>query len=85
MIENNFITSNILVSPSNGNISNSPIKLIKIDPFPSNTEDKWKKTQLRTDSHGRYFHSEITGTGTNYASYIIISPLMVNGAEIKKD
>lgn len=85
MIENDFTNTGISINPSNGAITKNTLKLKKVDPFPVTDEVKWQKTQLRFDSVWRYIHSETTGTGTQFASYIIVSPLTVNGTEVKKD
>ena len=85
MIENNFTATGITIDSSSGSITQNTIKLIKVDPFPTTESIKWEKTQLRIDTMWRYFHSETTGTGTQFASYIIVSPLGINGTEVKKD
>lgn len=85
MIENDFTNTGITINPANGAIIKNTLKLIKIDPFLTTDETKWQKTQLRFDSSWRYIHSENTGTGTQFASYIIVSPLTVKGAEVQKD
>jgi prepilin-type N-terminal cleavage/methylation domain-containing protein len=94
-IENDFTASGITFDPiaNNGTIAKSPIKLTKIDTNTAFTTDaeKWSKTQLIFDDHGRYIHTgSSTGTGTNFASYIIVSPLGYTGSlgaftEVKKD
>lgn len=50
LIENDFTTSNISIDSSNGHITHYPIKLTKIDPFPTTDEAKWQKTQIHLDS-----------------------------------
>ncbi len=85
IIENDFSTSSVSVDSLNGRINKNTIKLVKIDPFVGDDTFKWQKTQLRLDDKWRYIHSETTGTPTQFASYIIVSPLTVNGIEIKKD
>jgi hypothetical protein len=40
----------------------------------STLEEKFEKTRLFLDSQARYTHST-TSTGTNFASYIILSPI----------
>lgn len=49
MIENNYATASIVIDPSGGTISNSPIKLTRVDTVPIAESDKWTKTQLRVD------------------------------------
>ena len=87
-IENNFWNEFVQINNTNGSIEKSPLKLIKIDTTTSFTtdEEKWNKTRLLYDTAWRYIHSGlgITGTGTQFAAYIIISPLIVNGIEVKK-
>ena len=85
MIENNFSTNAISIDWSNWNINTNTVKLTKIDPFPTTDQAKWQKTQVRFDNLWRFIHSETTGTPTQFASYIIVSPLTVNGTEVKKD
>ncbi len=87
LIENNFTSTGLVFDSSrtDGTIAKSPISLKKIDPFPTTDAAKWQKTQVRIDSRWRYFHSETIGTPTQFASYIIISPLTVAGTEVKKD
>lgn len=85
MIENNFVDSSIVINPKNGIINSSPVKITKIDTLPTTDDEKWNKTQLHTDSHGRYIHSLSDGTPTQFASYLLISPLTVNSVEVKKD
>ncbi len=85
LIENDVNTPKTIINPTNGIIDKSPIKLIKVDSLPNNDEEKWGKTQLRMDMYWRYTHSETSGTGTQYGSYLIISPLSVGRVEIKKD
>ncbi len=91
-IENWFDTGNTLIDSTNGNITKSPIKLLKIDPTISFATDleKWNKTQLILDDHGRYIHiGSTTGAPTQFASYIIVSPLGYSGStwftEVRKD
>jgi prepilin-type N-terminal cleavage/methylation domain-containing protein len=88
IIENNYATTSIVIDPNSGTISNSPVKMRKLDIFPLSDADKWSVAQLRMDSQGRYIHSETTGTLTQYASYIVVSPLGYTGStgftEIRK-
>jgi hypothetical protein len=85
MIENDFSTSGSNIDNSNWSISKSPIKLTRMDPFPITDEAKWNITQLRTDNKWRYIHHLTTGNKTKFASYIIVSPLSVNGSEVTKN
>lgn len=85
MIENDFSSSDVSIDPTNGKINKNTIKLVKLDPFPSDINLRWEKTQLRLDEKWRYIHSETTGKPTQFASYIIISPLTINGIDVKKD
>ena len=93
-IENDFTTSGIIFDTmtADGTIAKSPIKLTKIDTntaFATDSE-KWNKTQLISDTQWRYIHTgSLGGTGTTFASYIIVSPLGYTGStgftEVKKD
>ncbi|MBX9809111.1 prepilin-type N-terminal cleavage/methylation domain-containing protein [Candidatus Gracilibacteria bacterium] len=85
MIENNFSEAGIVIDPSTGYIAKNNIKIIKIDSMPISLEDRWNKTQLRVDDYGRYVHSELQGKNTEYASYLVVSPLVVDGIEVKKN
>lgn len=51
LIENDFSTPKTIIDPTNGIINKGPVKLIKIDTLSSINEEKWKKTQLHTDSY----------------------------------
>ncbi len=93
-IENDFTTSGIVFDTmtADGTIAKSPIKLTKIDTISGFTTDseKWNATQLIFDAAWRYIHTgSTTGTGTVFASYIIVSPLGYTGStgftEVKKD
>lgn len=80
IVENNFETSTLDVANKQ-----VPITIKKIDePFPTKIEERFEKTQLFLDDQGRYTH-EVTASGTQYASYLIVSPLTVDGDEIKKN
>ena len=85
MIENELNSSNNSIDPTNGRIHSNTVKLVKLDPFPNDINLRWQKTQLRLDDKWRYIHSETSGTPTQFASYIIISPLTINGIEVKKN
>lgn len=75
LIENDYTSSGTIYSTSDGNITNSPIKISSLSFFPGDTlETKFNTSQLYLDSLGRYTHSD-TGSGTLYASYMIVSPL----------
>lgn len=84
IIEDDFTTKNTTINTSNGNIDASPVFLkditLNYSPDPA---IEFSRTQLNLDNNGRYTHR--TGTGTNYASYIIITPLWFdnNGNYIK--
>ena len=92
-IENSFTTTGITFDniTNNGTIAKSPIKLTKLSGFPNDDAAKWWATQLIFDERGRYTHTgSVSGTGTNFASYIIVSPLGYTGStgvftEVKKD
>lgn len=84
-IENNYTTASIVIDQNVGTISSSPIKVTKLATFPVTDEDKWSIAQLRLDNQWRYIHSQTIGTGTQYASYIIVSPLSINSVDVKKD
>lgn len=85
MIENDFSVSTSNIDRTSWDINSSPIKLTRIDSFPTTDIAKWNKTQLSTDTRWRYIHAPSPGNRTKFASYIIVSPLTVNGVEVKKD
>lgn len=85
MIENNFSEAGIVIDPSTWYIAKNNIKIIKIDSMPISLEDRWNKTQLRVDDYGRYVHSELQWKNTEYASYLVVSPLVVDWIEVKKN
>lgn len=79
IVPGNYIIENDYSSPvttyTNGAITTSPVKLTPSTILPPDTlEQKFAKSQLFLDSKGRFTHSP-TSTGTNIASYLIISPL----------
>ena len=92
-IENSFTATGITFDSitNNGTIAKSPIKLTKLSGFPTDDAAKWWATQLIFDERGRYIHTgSDSGIGTNFASYIIVSPLGYTGStgvftEVKKD
>jgi prepilin-type N-terminal cleavage/methylation domain-containing protein len=51
LIENDFSTTKTVIDPRNGIITKDPIKIKKIDTLSNIDEEKWNKTQLRTDSY----------------------------------
>ncbi len=93
-IENSFTATGITfdATANNGTITNSPVKLKKIDTVSGfvTDSDKWNQTQLIFDTKWRYTHTgSVSGTGTNFASYIVVSPLGYTGStgiwtEVKK-
>ena len=92
-IENSFTATGITFTSANdGTITNSPVKLKKIDTVSGfvTDSDKWNQTQLIFDTKWRYTHTgSVSGTGTNFASYIVVSPLGYTGStgiwtEVKK-
>ena len=92
-IENDFTSTGLILDTwiHNSTILKSPIKLTKISAFPTENALKWWATQLVFDDRGRYVHTgSITGIPTQFASYIIVSPLGYTGStgvfsEVKKD
>ncbi len=87
-IENDYTATGITFASANdGTIDKSPVRLTKINTFPTDLTNlalKWSATQLLLDSQGRYVHTgSSVGTGTIFASYIIVSPLTVSGSEVK--
>ncbi len=95
-IENDFTATGITFDTltNNGTIARTPIRLTKIDTSTvfGTDSDKWKQTQLIFDEKWRYTHtgSSMSWTGTQFASYIIISPLGYTGSagvftDIKKN
>jgi len=86
LIENDYSTATAEYDTS-GHIKKSPVymKDITSSYMLSNAiEDHYKLAQLSTDSYGRYTHTP-TGSGTFYASYIILRPISVNAKNITKD
>ena len=78
MVENDYHSSNLAIA-ADGNILSSPVYIREISAnFPTTLEDRFQKTRLYLDSHGRYTHTP-TATGTVYASYIQMEPLNVPG------
>ncbi len=76
-IENSFTATGItFTSVNDGTISMSPVKLTKLASLATTDTDKWNQTQVIFDSKWRYIHTgSVSGTGTNFASYVIVSPL----------
>ncbi len=74
IIENDFVSDQVSIDPSNGNINQSPVFLKDVTlNYSPNPEIEFSRTQLNIDKDWRYTHN--SWTGTNYASYIIITPL----------
>lgn len=84
LVENAFQTGSVRFNPDYS-IADSPVNIKKLSSLPASPKEIWDITQLRLDEQGRYRHSVDTGTGTLFASYIVISPLTVAGQEIQKD
>ncbi len=77
-IENNY-TTDIASYSSDGEIDVWPVSVERLDIFPTETLDRWNRTRLSLDERWRYTHA-VTGSGTAYASYIIVSPLGYTGS-----
>jgi prepilin-type N-terminal cleavage/methylation domain-containing protein len=76
-IENNFTSATLsLDTEARGHILGSPISLRKLDISQfSDIGNIWEQTRLYLDNESRYTHVAVGNTGTQYASYIAISPL----------
>lgn len=84
IVENDFSNSGIVFDVL-GEIEKFPVLLKKIATLPSDLEGKFNATQLFLDTQWRYSHM-LSGSGTSYASYVVITPLSLPGiGEIKKD
>ena len=86
IIENDYTTTGALNNP-NGDIERSPVFLRDITSvygLSGAMKDRFALTRLYLDAHGHYTHT-LTQSGTNYASYVIVRPLTVNGTNIVKD
>lgn len=76
---NTYIIENDYTSPTtiytNGVITASPVKMTASTIIGTDSlQQRFLKSRLSIDSKGRYTHTS-TATGTNIASYIIITPL----------
>lgn len=81
IIENDFSSTGVEFLPnmfggSDGKIEKMPVKMERKTINFSSSWATFDSAQLFLDSQGRYTHDKIiTATGTQYASYIIISPI----------
>lgn len=80
-IQNNFTTSWVVFDTGkNWWIKDSPVFLSKISlNSATNRAEIWEKTRLYFDTQSRYTHIP-SGSGTAYASYIIVSPMGYTGS-----
>lgn len=79
IVENDFTTTSVKMKPnlyggSDGKIQEMPVKIGRKTIDFSNSWTVFNSAQLFLDDHGRYTH-DITATGTQYASYMVISPI----------
>lgn len=83
IIENDYTTSWVILSPGSSMINMSPVYMAdrtSLISLSDTEESRFYKTRLYKDSENRFTHTE-TSTPTNYASYLIISPLSVPDAD----
>lgn len=86
IIENNF-TSDTAEYNQGGQLIHSPITIKDVTSILSASPDlatRFANTRLYLDTQGRYTHTQ-TLSGTLYASYIMIRPLMANSQIVQKD
>lgn len=79
IVENDFSITDTLYDSSNGNLDFSPVYIKDITlwfPPANDLAGRFNKTLLKLDDQNRYNH--LTGTGTSYASYLYLSPLVIN-------
>jgi prepilin-type N-terminal cleavage/methylation domain-containing protein len=73
IIENDYTSTGIIYALSS--IQKSPVFMDNIILSSVDIESRFNATRLKLDDKERYNHR--AGTGTNYASYIIVSPLII--------
>jgi hypothetical protein len=86
IIENDYTITGALYNP-NGDIERSPVFLRDITSaygLSGAMKDRFALARLYLDARGRYTHT-LSQSGTNYASYVILRPLTVNGVNLLKD
>jgi hypothetical protein len=79
-LENDYTATWVIYTPWTSDIEHSHIYMENITAGILGAPDidtKFKLGQLYLDNKWRFTHT-ITGSGTNFASYVIISPLIVN-------
>lgn len=75
VVENDYTSKEVKYDTANGNMTDSPAYMKDISiGFPTDIEARFQKSQLFLDEQGRFTHKN-TGSGTQYAAYIVISPL----------
>jgi hypothetical protein len=88
IVENNFSWPTVIEAKydSNGSLELSPVFVRNItnEFFAKETpEGKFETATLYLDRYGRYTHTK-TDTPTPYASYTLLTPLLVDGKEVKR-
>ncbi len=81
IIENDYTSTGIIYTPGTSIPEKSPVYFDNVTTLlwgTTNIEWRFNATKLYSDSAMRFTHTA-TATGTSYASYIIISPLIVTG------
>lgn len=79
IIENDYTSTGVVYTPGTNIIEKSPIYFDNVTSIlggTTNIEWKFNAVKLYYDNAMRFTH-KITGSGTAYASYVIISPLKV--------
>ncbi len=78
-VENDFSSTWVLYDAV-WNIDQSPIYMKdKTIGFPADLEWRYNAARLYLDTHDRFTH-RVTSTGTSYASYVMVSPLIIDNA-----
>ncbi len=78
IVESDFSATGVIYDTA-GNIDTSPVYMKDVTlgfPSPSDLEWRFLRTKLSSDAQGRFTH--LSGTGTKYASYVIVSPLIID-------
>ena len=88
LVENNFSPDSTQATfTTDGNLTKSPVFLRNVTenfPLSDTLEKQFLSSALFLDPQGRYTHTQ-TPTNTPYASYAILSPLVVDGKPVIKD
>lgn len=79
VVENNFQTPTLAID-TDGNIIASPVYMREVTSSfvsPVSLANRFEQSKLILDAEGRYVHARpgLSGSGTPYASYIIMTPI----------